>query len=117
MYHLPMLAIVLYRTDAGNSPVEEYVNGLAVDARADLLLAIKNFAEEFPTVVTVSTKHLDEKIWEIRVRDGGGVEHRVLYAVVGSTLLLLNAFTKKTQKTPPDRIRESKKRLKRWLQQ
>ncbi|MBI4316848.1 MAG: type II toxin-antitoxin system RelE/ParE family toxin [Chloroflexi bacterium] len=45
-----------------------------------------------------NVKHLDAKIWELRVV--GRIQHRILYfAAAGRNLVLLHAFTKKTQQT------------------
>lgn len=49
-------------------------------------------------------------LWELRIR--GGTQHRVFYvAVEGQTLLLLHAFSKKTEKTPASEIRTAQRRL------
>src|ERR1051326_137604 len=89
-----------YRSPAGNSPVEAYIRAQNPVAQAALWEAIRSFMIEFPSLVTVSVKHLRGKVWEIRVHDDRNLEHRLLFAVVGKSLCLLHAFTKKTQKTP-----------------
>ncbi|MGZ4197259.1 MAG: type II toxin-antitoxin system RelE/ParE family toxin [Solirubrobacteraceae bacterium] len=55
-------------------------------------------------------------MWEVRV-DGNRVIYRVLFAeedARGRILLALEAFTKKTQKTPPSTIAVAKRRLADW---
>jgi phage-related protein len=50
---------------------------------------------------------------ELRFRDRSGV-YRVVYWLAGaSTIWLLHAFQKRTQKTPPQSIQVAKDRLKR----
>lgn len=63
-----------------------------------------------------AARHLDGDIWEVRV-DGDRVIYRVLFAEEGTrgrVLLALEAFKKKTQKTPPSAITLAKRRLADW---
>ena len=106
-----MLGLVFYETERGNSPVEDYLAGQEDATKALLWEKIEAFCEEFPNVQTVSIKHLRSKIWEIRVADARGKQHRLLYAVIGSDLVLLHAFLKKVQKTPPDDLALAERRI------
>jgi phage-related protein len=57
-------------------------------------------------------RHLDGEIYEVRA-DGRGVIYRVLFAPQGrrkQILLSLEAFKKKTQRTPPRSIALAKRR-------
>jgi phage-related protein len=57
---------------------------------------------------------LGSKLWEPRSH-GPRQQHRVLYvAMAGQELLLLHAFTKKTQQTPRREISTAEQRLKDW---
>ena len=63
-----------------------------------------------------AARHLDGDIWEVRVY-GDRVIYRVLFAEEGTrgrVLLSLEAFKKKTQKTPPTAIALAKRRLTDW---
>lgn len=63
-----------------------------------------------------AARHLDGDIWEVRV-DGDRVIYRVLFAEEGTRgriLLALEAFKKKTQRTPPAAIALAKRRLTDW---
>lgn len=45
-------------------------------------------------------KHLQDKLWEIRLKDKDGIA-RVIYILANKKrIILLHAFVKKTQKTP-----------------
>ena len=78
-----------------------------VDDSTDLIGAIRTFAAEFPDVVSVTIKHLDGKLWEMKV---GGF--RVLYGVANDSLLVVHVFAKKSRKTPKGDLDMGKKRLK-----
>ena len=61
-------------------------------------------------------RHLRGDIWEVRA-DGDKVIYPILYANEGSTkriLLALEGFTKKTQKTPKQKVGLAEKRLADW---
>jgi phage-related protein len=61
-------------------------------------------------------EHLEGEIHEVKA-DGLRQTFRVLFAPEGKhdqVLLALEAFSKKTQKTPPAKIRLAKRRLREW---
>ena len=59
--------------------------------------------------------HLDDEIWELRIR--GRDVHRILYfAARGHEFVLVHAFTKKSQKTPRREIQIAKDRARLYLQ-
>ncbi|HEX7018291.1 MAG TPA: type II toxin-antitoxin system RelE/ParE family toxin [Patescibacteria group bacterium] len=59
-------------------------------------------------------KKIDRQLYEIRVKYKG--EWRVLYAYVEKTsIVILSAFHKKTQKTPLKEIVKAKQRLKEYI--
>jgi phage-related protein len=106
------LRVLFYATASGNRPVLTYIREQEEDAHAALWAAIDALREQHPAAKTVSVKPLRGEVWELRVQDKRGLAHRILYAVVeGRLLLLLHAFTKKTQKTPPAAIRLAEQRL------
>ena len=101
-----------YKTPAGRSPVGEFIDGLSDDDAAAVLAGMAEVRDKG----LVAARHLDGEIWEVRV-DGYRVIYRVLFAEEGTrgrVLLALEAFTKKTQKTPPATIQLAKRRLRDW---
>jgi phage-related protein len=101
-----------YKTATGRCPVEEFIDGLTdVDAAAVLA-----GMEEVREKGLRAARSLGGDIWEVRV-DGDRVIYRVLFAEEGThgrVLLALEAFKKKTQKTPPTTIALAKRRLSDW---
>jgi phage-related protein len=101
-----------YKTAAGRSPVEEFIDGLSDDDAAAVLAGMTEVRDKG----LVAARHLDGEIWEVRV-DGYRVIYRVLFAEEGTrgrVLLALEAFSKKTQKTPPATTQLAKRRLRDW---
>jgi phage-related protein len=63
-----------------------------------------------------AARHLKGDVYEVRA-DGDRQTFRILFANEGKSgqiLLSLEAFSKKTQKTPPDKIRLAERRLADW---
>jgi phage-related protein len=101
-----------YRTAAGRSPVEDFIDALSDPDAAAVLAAM----EEVRNLGLRAARHLDGDIWEVRV-DGNRVIYRILFAEEGSRgqiLLALDAFNKKTQKTSRATIELAKRRLADW---
>lgn len=104
--------LVLYRTAANNGPVAEYLKGLPDSDAAKVNYDLKMLRELGPR--NPSTKHLRGKIYEVRTR--GTVQHRVFFAAIsGQRIILLHAFTKKTQKAPERDIVLAEKRYADFL--
>jgi phage-related protein len=101
-----------YRTPAGRSPVKDFIDGLTDNDAAAVLAGMSEVRDKG----LMAARHLDGDIWEVRV-DGYRVVYRVLFAEEGTKgriLLALEAFSKKTQKTPPATITLAKRRLQDW---
>lgn len=65
---------------------------------------------------TRAARHLEGDLWEVRA-DGDKATYRVIFSEEGKrsqVLLALEAFSKKTQKTPRRTIKQAKQRLKTW---
>lgn len=101
-----------YKTASGRCPVEEFIDQLSDDDAAAVLDGMAEVREKGLR----AARHLDGDIWEVRV-DGDRVIYRVLFAEEGKrgrVPLSLEAFKKKTQKTPPTAIALAKRRLADW---
>ena len=63
-----------------------------------------------------AARHLRGEIYEVRA-EGDRQTYRILFAPEGrrsQVLLALEGFSKKTQKTPPEKIRLAERRLADW---
>lgn len=102
----------MYKTSAGRSPVSEFLGDLPKADFAQVYAAMIAVADEG----LVEARHLRGDIYEVRAM-GGGHSYRVLFALEGGKgqiLLGLEAFAKKTQKTPPKLIDLAETRLADW---
>lgn len=101
-----------YRTEAGSRPVAVFLLALSSADRAEVLAAMAAVRRDGLR----AARHLAGDIYEVRA-DGDRQTFRVLFANEGRSghiLLSLDGFSKKTQKTPPDKIRLAERRLADW---
>ena len=57
-------------------------------------------------------KHLEEKLWELRLTGRDGIARALYVTAVGRRVIVVRAFVKKTQKTPPGEIKLALQRAK-----
>lgn len=101
-----------YRTATGNSPVREFIDALSQDDAAAVVAAMLDVANDGLTVA----RQLRGELYEVRA-SGERQAFRVLFAGEGrrgQVLLALEAFSKKSQRTPTARIEVAEGRLSDW---
>ena len=105
------LPVVFFATAAGREPVREWLRELDRDDRreigADVLAVQKGWPLGLPLC-----RSLGNGLWEVRSTLPSRRIARVIFAVDDETIVLLNSFIKKTQKTPKAEIELATKRLK-----
>jgi phage-related protein len=92
--------------------VAEFVRSLSDSDAAAVAAAMKEVALEG----LAAARHVRGEIYEVRA-DGDRVKYRILFSKEGrrgQVLLALEAFGKKTQKTPSDAITLAERRLRDW---
>ena len=57
-------------------------------------------------------KHIEDRIWEIRLRGRGGIARALYVTATGRRVVILRVFVKKTQKTPRREIELARQRAK-----
>jgi phage-related protein len=103
------LDAVFFRTDQGNEPVREWLLSLGKSERKligdDVLKVQYCWPIGKPLV-----GNLGNGLWEVRTRLGDRIA-RVIFCVSDSTMVLLNGFIKKTQKTPKHELDLATRRM------
>ena len=89
------------------------VERLAEDVRAHIE-RITDMIEQYglENVHAPYVKHISGKIWEIRAKGKDGIARALYVTAIGKRLMILHAFVKKTNKTPPEAIALAVKRAK-----
>lgn len=103
--------VVYYISPSGNIPVRDFLDEAVPGLKAKALRILFHIEEYGLQVAIPHIKKLaGTPIWEIRIL--GGDSARILFVTkVEKQILLLHAFYKKTQKTPPREIAFAFKRL------
>lgn len=55
---------------------------------------------------------LDDKLWELRITGRDGISRAIYVTASGRRVVILRAFVKKTQKTPPRELEIARQRAK-----
>ena len=92
------LEVVFYRTESGNEPVREWLQGLGKQDKKAIGGDIKTVQYGWPIGMPVVRK-MEPGLWEVRCRLDQRIA-RILFTVKGETMILLHGFIKKSQKTP-----------------
>ena len=89
------------------------IEALPVRLRARLvrlLEMVENVGLE--TLREPHVKHLDGKLWELRVRAGEGIARGIYVTVPERRVVVLHVFVKKTRKTPLRALATAQERMK-----
>lgn len=95
----PLLSVHFYRTAVGREPVREWlIEQVSPAARKAIGADIKTVQFGWPIGMPVVRK-MEPGLWEVRSRIPEGIA-RVLFTIVGTEMVLLHGFVKKSQATP-----------------
>jgi phage-related protein len=95
-----------WRVEVLNDIVRAEVAALPEDIRAKLAHIVELMVAVGPErMKQPHVKHLRDKLWEMRMSGRDGIARAIYMAVRGRRIVILHAFVKKTQKTPPQAIR------------
>lgn len=96
-----------------NHLVEDEIEKLPVDMRARLA-RISNLIEQhgFEVLPRDTVKHLEDKLWELRVAGRDGISRAIYVTASGKRVIIVRAFVKKTQRTPGNELKIARQRAK-----
>ena len=102
--------IKFYRNSKnGGSPVEDYVENLAVKEKTKVYKYIEVLRINNGVLDEPYSKHIKDKIRELRV-DFSNRRHWIFYfTFINKNIILFHAFLKKTQKTPTNEIKSAER--------
>lgn len=104
------LQVAFYKTDSGEEPVRKWLQNLPKKDKKAIGEEIKTVQFGWPIGMPIVRK-LDKDLWEVRVSLAGRIA-RILFTVIGNTMVLLHGFIKKSKKTPVNDLKIAKQRLK-----
>jgi phage-related protein len=106
-----MVQHVAWRVEILDRRVERELDELAADVRRRFIAEL--IERHGPTGVHEPyVKHLDAKLWEMRMKGKDGIARAIYITPQGERVVVLHAFVKKTQKTPQRALEIARERAK-----
>lgn len=96
-----------------SAAVDAEVEALPRDMRAKLA-RLSGIIEQagFQALPPESVKHLEDKLWELRIAGRDGISRAIYVAAAVRRVIILRVFIKKTQKTPMRELEIARQRAK-----
>ena len=96
-----------------SAAVDAEIEALPADMRARLVRLTEIIERSgFEALPRDNVKHLEQKLWELRVTGRDGISRAIYVTAVGRRVVILRVFIKKTQKTPAREIELARQRAK-----
>ena len=109
-------SVEFYVDESGESPVEEFLQGLDKKTLARLDWAIEQLRVRNVQAREPLVKHLEGKLWELRRSSDGNIYRVMYFFFTGKRIIFLHGFQKKTQKTPRKEMDTANKRMDDFLE-
>lgn len=103
----------MWTVETFSAVVDSEVEQLPVDMRARLVrLGSIIEAVGFDGLPADTVKHLEDKLWELRLRGRDGIARAIYVTAVRRRVVIVRVFVKKTQKTPKHELELARQRAK-----
>lgn len=103
----------MWTVETLSAAVDSEVEQLPVDMRARLVrLGSIIEAVGFDGLPADTVKHLEDKLWELRLRGKDGIARAIYVTAVNRRVVIVRVFVKKTQKTPKHELELARQRAK-----
>ncbi len=112
-----MFTVVLYETEDGKTPVEDWMDSLEPKMRAKLIAMLELLEEKGNALRKPYTESLGDGIFELRVIQGKNISRALFFFYVDQKIVVTNGFIKKQRKTPASEIQLAKERRLDFLRQ
>lgn len=106
---LKKLEVVFFRTENGNEPVREWIKSLPKADKRLIGEDVKTVQFGWPLGMPL-VSNLGQGLWEVRTKLSSNRIARIIFFMDDNTMILVNGFIKKTQKTPKIELDLSRKR-------
>ncbi len=99
-----------YQTGRGNYPVQDFIEEQDLKTYAKIISSIDLLSKHGPLLKPPDIKKLQNNLYELRIF--GKIAVRIFYTFYKGEYYLLNAFKKKSQKTPLKELKIALDRMK-----
>lgn len=111
-----MYNLLFYTTDRGDSPIDDFLDGLDKKTRAKVAAYLSLLEEQGPNLKRPYSDIVRGKIRELRIHHSSN-QYRILYFFqVHNQIVLIHAFLKKTQRLKKTDIDLAERRMEEWIQ-
>ena len=100
--------IIVYSKKDGSEPVVDFIYSLSSKLKAKLIQEVDLLADMGNELREPYSKHLEDGIFELRVKQGSDISRVLYFFMIGKKIILTNGFVKKSQKTPKQEIELAK---------
>jgi phage-related protein len=107
------LEAVFFSTEHGTEPVRDWLKTLTKSDKKIIGEDVKTVQFGWPLGMPL-VDSLGQGLWEVRSNLSGGRIARIIFFMDSNTMILVNGFIKKTQKTPKTELELSRKRKKEY---
>jgi len=109
--------LVFYTTERGDSPVDDFLDGLDKKSRAKVAAHLSLLEEQGPNLRRPYADTVRGKIRELRIHHSSN-QYRILYFFqLRDQIVLVHAFSKKAQQLKEKDIELAERRMRDWLHQ
>lgn len=110
-----MYSLVFYTTEKGDSPIDEYLDGLDKKSRAKVAAYLSLLEEQGPNLKRPYADIVKGKIRELRIHYRSNQYRILFFFYVRNQIVLLHAFSKKSQQLKEKDIELSERRMEDWI--
>ena len=98
------------------SAVDAEIDALPVALQARLIRLLETVENVgLDALRAPHVRHLDGKLWELRVRAEGGTARGIYVTATGRRVVVLHVFAKKSRKTPRRTLATARERMKQVM--
>ena len=108
-FSMDMYDVLFYDLPDGSKPVKDFMDTLDAKMFVKVVRTIDMLKQVGSSMRLPYSEHLDDGIFEIRVKQGTNITRVLYFFFVGKKIILTNGFVKKTQKTPKNELALAKK--------
>ena len=112
-----MFEIIYHKLANGDKPVKLFIDKLDSKLKVKMMFSVKLLKELGYKLREPYSKHLEDGIFELRVKAGNNISRVLYFFYVGNKIILTHGFIKKTQKTPREEIERAKAYRKEFYKQ
>jgi phage-related protein len=107
--------LIFYTTERGDSPVDDFLDGLDKKSRAKVAAHLSLLEEQGPNLKRPYADVVRGKIRELRIHQSSNQYRILFFFQARDQIVLAHAFSKKTQQLKEKDIELAERRMEDWI--